>query len=225
MASFRAHISLGIASGILGAMGLISLAFSDELGFISIVFVVAVLGSIMPDMDSDSGVPFHVTFGSFSLVAAALVGLSLYHEMPLVWERVLLWTVGTFAFIYLVVGYFFKRFTRHRGMAHSLPAALLAGLVTFFLAVHFSFTDMEAFVLAVAMIAGYLGHLILDELYAAVNFHGTPFVPNKALGSALKFTSDNRLVTLTVYGAILFLSAGQVGRFANLAEKFWRTIV
>lgn len=224
MASFRAHISLGIASGILGAIGLTSLAFSDELGYISIVFVAAVLGSIMPDMDSDSGVPFHVTFGSFSLVASALVGLSLYHETPLAWERVLLWTVGTFAFIYLVVGYFFKRFTRHRGMAHSLPAALLAGLVTFFLAVHFSFTDMEAFVLAVAMIAGYLGHLILDELYAAVNFHGTPFIPNKALGSALKFTSDNRLVTLTVYGAILFLSAGQVGRFANLAEKFWRTI-
>jgi membrane-bound metal-dependent hydrolase YbcI (DUF457 family) len=224
MASFRAHVSLGIASGILGAIGLLSLAFSDELGFISIVFVVAVLGSIMPDMDSDSGVPFHVTFGSFSLVAAALVGLSLYHETPLIWERILLWTVGTFALIYLVVGYCFKRFTRHRGMAHSLPAALLAGLVTFFLAVHFSFTDMEAFVFAMAMIAGYLGHLVLDELYAAVNFHGTPFIPNKALGSALKFTSDDRLVTLAVYGAILFLSAGQVGRFANLAEKFWRAV-
>ncbi len=224
MASFRAHISLGIASGILGAVGLVTLAFSAELGFIAIVFVLAVLGSIMPDMDSDSGVPFHITFGSFATVAAALVGIMLYRESPLVWERVLLWTGGTFVFIYLVVGYVFKRFTRHRGMAHSLPAALLAGLVIFFLAAHLSFTDMEAFVLAVAMMAGYVGHLILDELYAAVNFHGTPFVPNKALGSALKLASDDTLINVAVYGAILFMLAGNVGRFANLAEQFWQVI-
>lgn len=224
MASFRSHISLGIASGILGAIGLTTLAFSDALGFIAIVFVVAVLGSIMPDMDSDSGVPFHVTFGSFSLVAAALVGISLLHETPFVWERTLMWTVGTFGFVYLFVGYFFKRFTRHRGMAHSLPAAILAGLVTFFLAVHWTFSDMEAFILALAMMVGYVGHLILDEIYAAVNFHGTPFIPNKALGSALKFFSDDTLINLAVYGAILFLSAGQVGRLVTLAEKFWRAV-
>jgi membrane-bound metal-dependent hydrolase YbcI (DUF457 family) len=224
MASFRAHISLGIASGILGALGLLTLAFSDELGFIAIVFVMAVLGSIMPDMDSDSGIPFHITFGSFATVAAALVFITLSRESPLVWERVLLWTASTFAFIYVVVGYCFKRFTRHRGMAHSLPAALLAGLVTFFLAVHFSFTDMEAFILAVSMLAGYVGHLILDELYAAVNFHGTPFVPNKALGSALKLASNDTLINLAVYGAILFMLAGNVGRFVNLAETFWRSL-
>ena len=110
----------------------------------TVVFVAAVLGSILPDMDSDSGVPFHVSFGSFATVAAALVFTSLYQETH-VWERLLVWTIGTFAFIYIVVGYFFKRFTRHRGMAHSLPAALLAGLVTFFLAVHFSFSDRLLF--------------------------------------------------------------------------------
>lgn len=224
MASFRSHISIGIASGILGAIGLFALAFSDELGFTAILFVVVVLGSMMPDMDSDSGVPFHVTFGSIALVASALVGLSLYQEVPLVWERVLLWTVGTFACIYGVVGYCFKRYTRHRGMAHSLPAAVLAGLVTFFLAVHLSFPDMEAFILALGMMVGYVGHLILDELYAAVNFHGTPFVPNKSLGSALKLYSNDTLVNLMVFGSILFLSAGNIGRFVNLAEKFWRTV-
>ena len=224
MASFRSHISLGIASGILGGMALVSLAVLDAPSFILVVFVAAVLGSVLPDMDSDSGIPFHVSFGSFAVVAASLVGSSAYRETPDDFVRIALWAAGAFAFVYIVLGSIFKRFTRHRGMAHSVPAALLAGLVTFFLAVHFSFTDMEAFVLAVAMIAGYVGHLILDELYAAVNFHGTPFVPNKALGSALKLFSDDTSANLAVYGGILFLSAGNVGRFANLAERFWRTV-
>jgi len=224
MASFRLHISFGIASGILGGIALISLAVLDAPSLILAVFTTAVLGSVLPDMDSDSGIPFHVSFGSFAVVAAALLGSSAYGETPDDLVRVVLWTSGAFGFVYLVLGSIFKRFTRHRGMAHSVPAALLAGLATFFLAAHFSFTDMEAFVLAVAMAAGYSGHLILDELYAAVNFHGTPFVPNKALGSALKLFSDDTFANLMVYGGILFLSAGNVGRFANLAERFWRTV-
>lgn len=224
MASFRSHVSLGIASGILGAFGLVSLAFFDAPGFLSVVFVAAVLGSVLPDMDSDSGIPFHISFGSFALVTAALIGSSTYQETPDDLVRVALFGGGAFAFVYLFIGALFKRFTRHRGMAHSLPAALLAGLATFFLAAHFSFSDMEAFVLALAMMAGYVGHLVLDELYAAVNFHGTPFIPNKALGSALKFKSDDAVINFGVYGAILFLMAGNTGRFAQLAEKFWRSV-
>lgn len=188
------------------------------------MFVAAVLGSVLPDMDSDSGIPFHVSFGSFALVAAVMTGSSAHQETPHDVWRIIEWSVGSFAFVYLVVGFFFKRFTRHRGMAHSLPAALLAGLVTFFLAGHFSFADMEAFILGMAMIAGYIGHLVLDELYAAVNFHGTPFIPNKALGSALKLRSDDTLINLAVYGAILFSLAGNTGRLSNLAEKFWRVV-
>lgn len=224
MASFRSHVSLGIASGILGAIGLVSLAYFDAPSFLSVIFVAAVLGSVLPDMDSDSGIPFHVSFGSFALVAAVMTGSSAYQSSPQDWEYVAVWSVGTFVFVYLGVGFLFKRFTRHRGMAHSLPAAFLAGLVTFFLAVHFSFSDTEAFLLAVTMIIGYVGHLILDELYAAVNFHGTPFVPNKALGSALKLRSNDTVINVAVYGAILFLMAGNTGRLANLTEKFWHTV-
>lgn len=89
-------------------------------------------------------------------------------------------------------------------MAHSLPAALLAGLMMFFLTVRFSFEDEAALLLALALMAGYVGHLILDELYAATNFHGRPFIPNQALGSALKLTSQNSLINAAVYGAFFF---------------------
>lgn len=221
MASFRAHISLGIASGILGIIGLITSAVTDAPGFLTIIFVAATLGSVLPDMDSDSGIPFHIAFGSLSLVAAALVASHAYTQNPHDITTVAFYAIGTFALVYVVIGFFFRRFTRHRGMAHSLPAALLAGLSAFFLANHFSFSDTDAFLLAIAMIVGYAGHLVLDELYAAVNFHGTPFVPNKALGSALKLASHDTLINLATYGAILFLIAGNIGRFAHLAEALW----
>jgi membrane-bound metal-dependent hydrolase YbcI (DUF457 family) len=224
MASFRSHVSLGIATGILGIMALSSWFVTGDLFLASSLFVAIVLGSILPDIDSDSGIPFHIAFGSFSLVGAVLAGVRVYHDNPGDIMEILGWSGGVFFGIYGILGWCFKRFTRHRGMAHSLPAALLAGLVTFFLTVHFSFEDEAAFLLALALMTGYVGHLILDELYAATNFHGRPFIPNQALGSALKLTSQNSLINAAVYGAILFLVAGNVGRFSLLLEQLWQTV-
>lgn len=224
MASFRSHVSLGIATGILGIMALSSWFVTGDLFLASSLFVAVVLGSILPDLDSDSGIPFHIAFSSFSLVGAVLVGVRIYHDNPGNIMGILGWSAGVFVGIYGIIGWCFKRFTRHRGMAHSLPAVLLAGLVTFFLAVHFSFEDEAALLLALALMAGYVGHLILDELYAATNFHGRPFIPNQALGSALKLTSQNSLINVAVYGAILFLVAGNVGRFSLLLEQLWQTV-
>src|SRR5437868_5398977 len=79
---------------------------------------------------------------------------------------------GVALFVWGIVGTIFKRVTHHRGMAHSIPAAVLAGLATFFAASHFYFSDQDAFLLGVAVLAGYVVHLILDEIYAGVNFHG-----------------------------------------------------
>lgn len=225
MASFRTHISFGIAAGVLSIIGLVSLAVTKEPSFLVVLFVMAALGSILPDMDSDSGIPFYVAFGSLTVVATTLTFFSLYRDVPSNWRVIITATLGTAVFVWVIVGHFFKRFTRHRGMAHSLPAALLAGLIVFFLASRFYFTDQEAFLLAVAMIAGFLIHLLLDEIYAAVNFHGKLFVPNKAFGSAFKLRSDNMLINLAVFGVIVFLIAGNVQRLWGLAEGFWKTIV
>ena len=224
MASFPAHISLGIATGILGAVGLVTLASIEEPSFLIVTFAAAALGSVLPDMDSDSSVPFHVTFGSLSLIAAALAFSFVYQESSDNWPRLLGWTLGTAFFVWAVAGTLLKRFTRHRGMAHSLPAGLLAGLVTFFLSSHFGFTDPQAFFLMLAMMLGFLSHLILDEVYAAVNFQGRLFSPNKALGTALKIKSGTPAINIAVYGAILFLLAGNTGRFASLAARFRDTV-
>jgi membrane-bound metal-dependent hydrolase YbcI (DUF457 family) len=175
-------------------------------------------------MDSDSGVPFHVAFGSLTVVASAFAFLSMYRAAPGNWQTLIVATGGTAVFVWVVVGYLFKRYTRHRGMAHSLAATFLAGLITFFLASRFYFSDMQAFLLALALMGGYLIHLILDEVWAAVNFNGRLFIPNKALGSALKITGDHTLTNALVFGAIIFFLAGNVQRLWGLVETFWTSI-
>jgi hypothetical protein len=224
MASFRTHISFGIALGVLGIIALISFAITRDVGLMITVFTAAALGSVLPDMDSDSGIPFHITFGSLSIVAGALVLYSLLHTHPGDWKTIIIGTSITVFLVWAVIGNLFARFTRHRGMAHSVPAGLLAALVTFFAAAHLSYSDNDAFIVALTVFMGFLSHLILDEVYAGLNFHGTLFIPNKAFGSALKFASQSTVVNVLVYSAIIFLAAGNTQRLINLAKTFWEQV-
>jgi len=224
MADFKTHVSFGIALGILGAIGIVATSIADGPGLLVTAFAVATLGSVLPDIDSDSGVPFHVTFGALSLVSGALAFLLFSRQVSVGWQGAALRSLGLTAFVWIVVGAIFRRITRHRGMAHSIPAAFLSGLATFFLASRYSFGDADAFILGTAITAGYLVHLILDEVYAVVNFHGRPFRPSTALGSALKLFSDSMPVNVAVYGAIAFLLAGNVSRFMSLATSLWGNV-
>lgn len=224
MATFRTHISFGIAFGILGALALASLAIADAPSFLMTVFALAALGSVLPDMDSDSSVPFHVAFGSLTIVAVSLVFVSVYKQDPHNWQNIILWSGGVGVLLWAGVGYIFKKFTHHRGIVHSIPAALLAGLLTFFIAIRFGYPDSESFLLALAIVIGFVIHLVLDEVWAVVNFHGKLFIPNNAFGSALKFKVDNKLINIAIYMAIILLLSGNTGRLWNLSQAFWKSV-
>ena len=222
MASFRTHISFGIACGVLSVVLLTSFAVvPSSWSFFVLMWLLVTIGAILPDMDSDSGVPFHVTFGSLSLIVGGFVFLSEQSRTPHEFGSVAIRTILSMVLVWGVVGTLFKRFTKHRGMAHSIPAAVLAGLVVFSFASRVGFDDWKAFLLGVAMTFGYLIHLVLDEVYAAVNFHGTMFLPNKALGSALKLFSEHRGMTILVYGALLFMLVGNSEKLFRLSERFF----
>lgn len=225
MASFRTHISFGIAAGILGIIGLAILAVANAPTFLIAVLTLLTLGSILPDMDSDSGVPFHVAFGSLTIVAVVLTFIAIHKQDPSNWKMLIAWSGGVGVFVWGVIGFIFKRFTHHRGMTHSLPSAFLVGLVTFFIASRLNFSDSDAFLLGMAIAVGFVIHLVLDEIWAALNFHGTLFIPNKALGSALKIKSDSVPITIFVYGAIFFLMAGNFNRLSLLAKSLYDSVL
>jgi membrane-bound metal-dependent hydrolase YbcI (DUF457 family) len=89
--------------------------------------------------------------------------------------------------------------TVHRGMFHSIPAMLIAGLVVF-LAYH-SENDFTRLALAVGTMLGFLSHLVLDEL-CSVDFMGVTVTLNKFAGSALKFVSPSWMATLVCYACL-----------------------
>src|SRR5262245_62196 len=168
------------------------------------------LGGLLPDLDSDSGVPVRELFN----LAAAIIPLFLLHRLRS--HFTLEQTIVLLGFAYLLIRYglysLFKRWTVHRGMFHSIPAMLIAGLATFLA----YYPDPELtkhalyrYLIAGGVALGFLSHLILDELYS-VDFMGLKVRLNKFAGSALKFWSPSMPATIFTYVIL-----------AGLALVFW----
>lgn len=220
MANFQTHLSFGLALG--AASVILTLSFglvSDGWSFMALLAILAVVGAILPDIDSDTGVPFHVTFGSLAITAGGLALWYALRNYPGDYRWIAGLPLGAVFFVWIILGAIFKKLTHHRGMVHSIPAMVLAGLATFSLASMLNFADWEAFLLGLAMALGFTLHLVLDEVFAAVNFHGTPFIPNKALGSALKLASNSAGANAVVYIILFFLVLKNGGTFVSLTEK------
>jgi hypothetical protein len=160
------------------------------------------IGGLMPDLDSDSGVPVRELFG----LAAALTPFLLLPRVAAEgWsqEQVLV----ILAVVYLLIRYglstLFKHLTVHRGMFHSIPAMLIAGLLVFD-AYHHPQMIIRLY-LAGGVMLGFLSHLVLDEL-CSVDLSGAVPKLNNFAGSALKFMSPSWSAVLVTYTLLLGLA-------------------
>src|ERR1700730_8246401 len=129
MANFQGHISissiLGVAVGAFGAW-----YFHYDWGTVFLAAGLTAIGGMLPDLDSDSGIPVRELFG----LAGLLVPLLLFdrlHSQGLSPEQLLVVLGATYLVVRYGVAAVFKRITVHRGMYHSVPAMLIAGLAVF----------------------------------------------------------------------------------------------
>ena len=201
MASFRLHITTGILTASVLAVVLLSFAWVSGI-FALLVFVLAIISSILPDIDSDTGIPVKILFGVLAVVGLAVSFV--YLETVTIFQRGLI-SIGISLCVYFIVGKIFRHFTAHRGIFHSIPAALLVGVLSITIADFFDLDTKTLFSIGLAVTAGYLWHLVLDELNSAVNISGVPFIPKKSLGSALQLWSSSLFTTLGVYGVLVVL--------------------
>ncbi|QQS61098.1 MAG: metal-dependent hydrolase [Candidatus Moraniibacteriota bacterium] len=218
MASFKTHITFGISLGVLGSVFMVVLALGENIDFLLALFILALLGSILPDIDSDSGIPFHLTFGSLSIISGVFVFFLLFERNS---EDTLIKSIFGSVLVMLcvwgMIGGFFKKLTKHRGMVHSIPAALLFFLITFILTSKYFFENNEAFLLGLILGLGYVSHLILDEINSLVDFQGRRLIPKQSLGSSLKFFSSSKLINFLVYASIFLLFFPHKEDFKDLA--------
>lgn len=199
MASFRGHLTTSAVLGVMyGFAGFWSLGIRWWMGMLG--SGMTAMAGLLPDLDSDSSVPNRTLFR----IAGPFAGLvSFQHALTagLPVERALLCMLATFIIVRYILSYLMRKMTVHRGMFHSVPAMLIAGLAIFLLYLHID-KRLRLF-LAGAVVAGYLSHLVLDEI-CAVDFQGGRI--KKPFGTALKFFSQNWLATTVCYG-LLFLLA------------------
>src|SRR5262249_6501219 len=124
-------------------------------------------------------------------------------------EETFLAAAGIYAGIRYGLASVFKHITVHRGMYHSLPAMVIAGLIVF-LAYRHPVFNMRAYV-AVGVMVGFLSHLVLDEL-CSVDFRGLTPKLNQFAGSAVKLYSKSwsaNVITYTLLLALGYVAYGQ----------------
>ena len=205
MAQFRTHISWGalIGAGLIVFGFLYSLVSQPVMAFW--IFIAVIIGSLLPDLDLDEGMPFQIVFGLFGIAGGALAFYRIYAAGQRQWIPLLLMPLLAFAFVRFFLGYIFEQFTDHRGMFHSIPAAILSGLISIWLLHVTKLLSGLELLLGISVAIGYLGHLVLDEIYSAINVHGHSIFPKSSLGSALKFHAHSHLATGFFYILIILL--------------------
>jgi hypothetical protein len=206
MANFKTHLSVGISLGVICAVSSVIFGILFQWTILSLLIISVSVGSFLPDIDSDSSTPFKIVFSTLGIIFAffTLAWSLQYHSNQLM--LVIFTPLFTFSIIRFIIGTIFKKFTHHRGIFHSIPMAIISILITVLLLKNFSqLPTLEYTALSLAIGAGFISHLILDEIYAAINFNGKKFHPNKNLGSALKLWSSSFPITLLVYVIIFIL--------------------
>ncbi len=205
MASFRQHVTFGALIGIVGTTLLYFYAFVTDPLLLALIFVVTTIASFLPDLDSDSGVPFYLLFGIFTLLCTGLSLLYALRHYPHDVYYLFGIPLGTALGVWFVGGTILKKFTHHRGMMHSLPTMLIVGTATYLITQYLGQGNTVAAVVAVGVMAGFFSHLVLDELHAELNMQGKPFVARRSLGTAMKLFSPQKGITVFTYVVLAFL--------------------
>jgi hypothetical protein len=199
MADFKTHITVSTALGI-GYGAVAFRHFGVPAPTCILAGTLCSVSGMLPDLDSDSGVPLRE---SLAFAAACVPMLLLERFRHLGWssETMALAGAGIYLSVRFGVGKLLKKFTVHRGMFHSIPAAVIAGEVAFLVCVSGDIY-MRSYK-ACAVVAGFMSHLILDEIWS-VKFAGGRFQLKSSSGTALKFWGTG-WATIAAYAQMLFI--------------------
>lgn len=181
MANFNTHFNVAFAaSAVLGVVLFKAGMLSPELlvGCVS----AGTIGGLLPDLDSNNSRPLDIGFNVLSALAAFLM-VVWFADRLVLWELLAASILG-FATIRYGLFALFTRLTVHRGVMHSIPYALMFGLISLYLMFYaVGLTAVDSWFVAIFISFGTLIHLILDEIYSVDLLNMTV---KRSFGTALK---------------------------------------
>lgn len=221
MANFPTHIAIGtLASGALATLTLAANVVGPE--SLIAVTMAGVIGSILPDIDLKDSRPGRAMFfglAAFFAFVALFQGAGRYSVVEL-WML----AAATFIFVQYVVHAIFHRLSYHRGIFHSLLAAVFFAFLTAIAYKHLlGRHEGVAWLAAGFMFIGYIVHLVLDEIYS-VDVMDTRI--KQSFGTALKFIDGKHLghsAVMAAATAALFLVTPPTRAFTDAisAPTLW----
>ncbi|MFZ9034919.1 MAG: metal-dependent hydrolase [Francisellaceae bacterium] len=198
MANFHTHLTAGTTTGVIGATVLFSIGEIQLAHFLPLMLL-ATIGGILPDVDSDHSDAIKIVFDLIAIVLSVIITLIFTPMLGI------LLGLGLLAFVFILCRYGiiipFRHLTHHRGIFHTIPMGLLFALSVCLVSFRFLGEDpILAWIYAAALFAGFFTHLLFDELYS-VNLSGVRL--KKSFGTAMKLYSRNNLKGSILLYAIL----------------------
>jgi membrane-bound metal-dependent hydrolase YbcI (DUF457 family) len=199
MANFKGHVATAAGLGLAyGAFAFWRMRI--EPGPALLGAGLTTVGGLLPDLDSDKSVPNRTLFRLLGVGAAFMALEHLLESSSSVAVGAVI-LAGTYLFVRYFLGYVFRRLTVHRGMFHSLPAMLIAGLAVYLL--YARWPEAWRLFLAGGIMLGFFSHLLLDEI-CAVDLQGARL--RKPFGTAVKLYSPSWLATGFTYSVLFTLA-------------------
>lgn len=214
MAGFRQHVAVSTALGV-GYGAAAYFGFGIDWATCAVAAGLTGFAGMLPDLDSPTGQPVREVLGLTAALVPVLLGDQLRAGVACVYQSLFGepadLTPQAIAVI-IVASYFAVRFggawlldrlTVHRGMFHSIPAALITAVVAFLLLQGPS--PIVRLFLSVGPLLGFLSHLIMDEIWS-VKLTGGDVGLKKSSGTAFKLFSSSIPATAMTYTVLLALS-------------------
>jgi membrane-bound metal-dependent hydrolase YbcI (DUF457 family) len=199
MADFKTHITASTILGV-GYGTVAHIQFGVPLGHCMIAGALCSVAGMLPDLDSKSGIPQREML-SFVSVLVPMLMMFRFQELGLSGEQMVFVAGVSYVIIRFGIGAIFRKFTKHRGMWHSIPAAAIAAMATWLICL--SPENGIRLFKAWAVFIGFILHLLLDEMYS-VDLMGRRL--KKSWGTALKFFGKDASANIFTYGKAIILA-------------------
>ncbi|MBN9246290.1 MAG: metal-dependent hydrolase [Hyphomicrobium sp.] len=164
MANFTTHIAIGTV--VTGALATLTLA-ADVVAPQNLVAVTlaGVLGSVLPDIDLKDSRPSRAMFAGLAIFFSFAVLFNAATKFSIA-ELWVLW-LGTLLLVRYGLHAIFHRISVHRGIWHSILAAVFSSVATAIVFRHLlDRPEGVSWLAAAFMFVGYITHLTLDEIYS-----------------------------------------------------------
>ena len=200
MANFKTHIAFSSVMGA-GYGGAAYALFDVPIPTCILAGGLCSVSGMLPDIDSDPGTPLRESM-AFAAAVVPMMLIPRFHQLNMSPEMIILAGAGIYLMIRFGLAEVLRRYTHHRGMFHSLPAALIFGEVALLL----SSGDVETRLYkAGAVVLGYVSHLLLDELYS-IEWRRGVLKTKRSFGSAVKLFSRKFWPNVSTYGKLALLT-------------------